>query len=61
MDLKIYAHSIQDGVSACTLNSTNLKPKCAYTCVSMPKGQYKCLCPDGMDDIGGNFNLTFLI
>lgn len=42
MDLKVYAHSLQDGTNACT-NST-----CEYICVAAPKGGSTCLCPDGM-------------
>ncbi|CAG9765567.1 unnamed protein product [Ceutorhynchus assimilis] len=42
MDLKVYAHGIQIGKNACSNAS------CPYICVGLPKGGYKCLCPDGM-------------
>jgi sortilin-related receptor len=44
MDLKIYAHSIQEGTNACN-DSAN---KCSHFCVGAPKKGFKCLCPDGM-------------
>lgn len=47
MDLKVYAHSIQDGTNACT-NST-----CQYLCVGDPDKEFKCLCPDGMEVVNG--------
>lgn len=43
MDLKIYAHSIQEGTNACTGND-----RCSHFCVGAPKNTFKCLCPDGM-------------
>lgn len=43
MDLKIFAHSIQEGRNGCTNND-----KCSHFCVGAPKGGFKCLCPDGM-------------
>ncbi|XP_022913328.2 sortilin-related receptor-like isoform X1 [Onthophagus taurus] len=42
MEMKIYAHSIQDGTNACA-NST-----CQYICVSVNQKPV-CLCPDGFD------------
>lgn len=44
MDLKIYAHSIQEGSNPC-LNEN----KCTHICVGAPKNGYTCLCPDGME------------
>lgn len=44
MDLKIYAHSIQEGTNACNTNNN----KCSHFCVGAPKNSFKCLCPDGM-------------
>lgn len=41
MDLKVYAHSLQEGVNNCT-NSP-----CPFICVGKPQGHI-CLCPDGM-------------
>lgn len=46
MDLKVYAHSIQEGSNACT-NGTGVN-KCSHICIGTPKNEYKCLCPDGM-------------
>jgi sortilin-related receptor len=48
MDLKIYAHSIQDGANACSD-----KTKCSHFCVGAPKGGFSCLCPDGMEKAAG--------
>lgn len=47
MDLKVYAHSIQEGTNACVGKGIGVN-KCSHICVGMPKNQYKCLCPDGM-------------
>ncbi|XP_031838991.2 sortilin-related receptor [Nomia melanderi] len=47
MDLKVFAHSIQQGTNACA-NST-----CPYICVGAPKNGYSCLCPDGMEMVDG--------
>lgn len=46
MDLKVYAHSIQEGTNAC-VNGVGAG-KCSYMCVGAPKNGYKCICPDGM-------------
>lgn len=43
MDLKVYAHSMQEGVNQC-LNAT-----CSHICVGAPKLGHTCLCPDGME------------
>uniref|UniRef100_A0A1Y1LMI9 Sortilin-related receptor n=1 Tax=Photinus pyralis TaxID=7054 RepID=A0A1Y1LMI9_PHOPY len=43
MDLKVFAHSLQEGTNGCS-NST-----CSHICVSAPKQGHVCLCPDGMD------------
>lgn len=45
MDLKIFAHSIQEGTNACSDLSQH---KCSHFCVGAPKNNFKCLCPDGM-------------
>ncbi|CAK9806758.1 Sortilin-related receptor [Anthophora plagiata] len=45
MDLKVFAHSIQEGTNDCA-NST-----CPYICVGAPHGTHVCLCPDGMEMI----------
>ncbi|XP_033333706.1 sortilin-related receptor [Megalopta genalis] len=42
MDLKVYAHSIQQGTNACENNT------CSHICVGAPKHSFSCLCPDGM-------------
>ncbi|XP_071441297.1 sortilin-related receptor-like isoform X2 [Hetaerina americana] len=44
MDLKIYAHSVQEGVNPCSNGSAI----CPFICVGMPKGGHRCLCPDNM-------------
>lgn len=44
MDVKIFAHSIQEGSNACSKGK-----KCAYACVGAPGNNYTCLCPDGME------------
>lgn len=41
MDLKVFAHSLQEGRNNCSGSP------CQFICVSKPRG-YKCLCPDGM-------------
>lgn len=46
MDLKVYAHSIQEGSNPC-INKT--QTGCEYICLGAPGGKYVCLCPDGMD------------
>uniref|UniRef100_A0A1B0DIT9 Sortilin n=2 Tax=Phlebotomus papatasi TaxID=29031 RepID=A0A1B0DIT9_PHLPP len=43
MDLKVYAHAIQEGTNACSEN------KCSHMCVGAPKKGFTCLCPDGME------------
>lgn len=43
MDMKIYAHSLQEGTNACSKGHN-----CTHICVGAPKGGYTCLCPDGM-------------
>ncbi|KAK4886327.1 hypothetical protein RN001_002598 [Aquatica leii] len=43
MDLKVFAHSLQEGTNGCT-NAT-----CSHLCVGAPKGGHVCLCPDGME------------
>ncbi|CAL7939536.1 unnamed protein product [Xylocopa violacea] len=47
MDLKVFAHSIQEGTNSC-VNST-----CSHICVGAPHGEHVCLCPDGMEMIDG--------
>ncbi|XP_034183961.1 sortilin-related receptor [Osmia lignaria lignaria] len=47
MDLKVFAHSIQMGTNACA-NST-----CSHICVGAPHDGHVCLCPDGMEMVGG--------
>lgn len=48
MDLKVYAHSLQEGTNGCS-NAT----VCPYICVGAPKGGHSCLCPDGMEHRNG--------
>ncbi|XP_046384175.1 sortilin-related receptor-like isoform X2 [Ischnura elegans] len=44
MDLKIFAHGVQEGENSCSR-----KPSpCPYICVGMPRGGHRCLCPDSM-------------
>lgn len=54
MDLKVFAHSIQDGENGCK-NST-----CSYLCVGAPKGGHSCLCPDGLLLVNGKSVMIFL-
>lgn len=42
MNIKVFAHSVQEGTNACSNSS------CPYICVGKPKGDYACICPDGM-------------
>lgn len=42
MDLKVFAHSIQEGSNACD------KSNCSHICVGAPRGEFSCLCPNGM-------------
>ncbi|XP_063217852.1 sortilin-related receptor-like [Bacillus rossius redtenbacheri] len=44
MDLKVYAHSIQEGENACSKNKT----QCSHLCLGLPKNKFVCQCPDGM-------------
>ncbi|XP_055389216.1 sortilin-related receptor-like [Condylostylus longicornis] len=46
MDLKVYAHSLQEGTNGCE------KSNCSHICVGAPKGGYSCLCPVGMTKSG---------
>jgi sortilin-related receptor len=43
MDLKVFAHSIQEGTNACSNQTV-----CSHICVGMPQGRFKCLCPDAL-------------
>lgn len=43
MDLKVFAHSVQEGTNACSTGK-----KCSHICVGAPKGEYSCLCPINM-------------
>ncbi|XP_060532386.1 sortilin-related receptor-like isoform X2 [Cylas formicarius] len=43
MDLKIFATGLRTGTNACANAS------CPYICVGLPKNNYTCLCPDGME------------
>ncbi|KAL0266712.1 UNVERIFIED_CONTAM: hypothetical protein PYX00_009183 [Menopon gallinae] len=45
MDLKIFAHSFQEGTNPCGSPSTN---KCSHLCMGGPGGTHTCLCPDNM-------------
>lgn len=45
MDIKIFAHSIQEGSNNCLVDGK----KCPYACVGMPGNRHMCLCPDGME------------
>ncbi|GLH07501.1 Vitellogenin receptor [Gryllus bimaculatus] len=47
MDLKVFAHTVQEGTNACANFSTT---KCKYLCMGLPNGGFKCLCPDGMEE-----------
>ncbi|XP_059482311.1 sortilin-related receptor-like [Neocloeon triangulifer] len=47
MDLKVFAHSMQEGSNACS-NRTS----CSHICVGMPQGSFKCLCPDALVQSG---------
>jgi sortilin-related receptor len=43
MDLKVFAHSVQEGTNACANQTT-----CSHICIGMPHGTFKCLCPDAL-------------
>ncbi|XP_063978327.1 sortilin-related receptor-like [Diachasmimorpha longicaudata] len=47
MDLKVFAHSVQSGTNKCE-NST-----CSHICLGAPHDNFVCLCPDGMEMVGG--------
>lgn len=47
MDLKIYAHSIQTGTSACS--AVGGSHNCSHICVAGPRKTFSCLCPDSME------------
>lgn len=50
MDLKIYAHSVQEGTNACT-NSSSV---CSHLCFAQPENRPPvCECPDNMTIIAG--------
>lgn len=49
MDLKVFAHSIQQGTNACANNTK----ACSHICVGAPNQGFTCLCPDGMVMING--------
>lgn len=51
MDLKVYSHSLQVGTNACSEN--NAKDACEALCLGMPKGNFSCLCPDGLTNKNG--------
>jgi len=46
MDLKVFAHGVQEGTNAC---NNHTKPLCSHLCLGKPGNQYVCLCPDGME------------
>ncbi|KAF5282013.1 hypothetical protein FQA39_LY00537 [Lamprigera yunnana] len=43
MDLKVFAHSLQEGTNGCS-NAT-----CSHLCVGAPQQGHVCLCPNGME------------
>ncbi|XP_049769267.1 sortilin-related receptor-like [Schistocerca cancellata] len=43
MDLKVFAHSVQEGSNACDGNKV-----CSHLCFGLPGHKYSCKCPDGM-------------
>ncbi|KAK7603208.1 hypothetical protein V9T40_003207 [Parthenolecanium corni] len=48
MDLKIYAHSSQEGTNACANNT-----KCSHLCFGLPDNKYSCQCPDDLTLVNG--------
>lgn len=46
MDLKVFAHGVQEGTNACGNMS---KVECSHICLGKPSNQHVCLCPDGME------------
>nr|CAD7407173.1 unnamed protein product [Timema cristinae] len=44
MDLKVFAHSIQEGNNSCGLTAK----VCSHLCVGLPQRKSACLCPDTM-------------
>ncbi|KAJ9597637.1 hypothetical protein L9F63_011506, partial [Diploptera punctata] len=50
MDLKVFAHSIQEGTNAC---ATNKSANCTHVCLGKPDKSgdgFVCLCPDSMEE-----------
>lgn len=45
MDLKVYAHSLQEGTNECKVKNQ----PCSHLCFAQSNKQYSCLCPDGME------------
>lgn len=45
MDLKVYAHSLQEGTNECKVKN---RP-CSHLCFAHPDKQFSCLCPDSME------------
>ncbi|KAK6642297.1 hypothetical protein RUM44_014020 [Polyplax serrata] len=51
MDLKVFAHSFQEGTNRCGNATTN---NCTHLCFGAPGNSYTCLCPQDMMLIDGN-------
>ncbi|XP_037293354.1 sortilin-related receptor isoform X2 [Manduca sexta] len=49
MDLKVFAHSVQYGINACSYKNTS----CDALCLGMPNNKFSCLCPDGFRKSNG--------
>lgn len=45
MDLKVYAHSLQEGTNECKIKNQ----PCSHLCFARSNKQYSCLCPDVME------------
>ncbi|XP_046665505.1 sortilin-related receptor-like isoform X3 [Homalodisca vitripennis] len=48
MDLKVYAHSLQEGSNRCSGGKT-----CSYLCFARPNNQSTCQCPDALELFNG--------
>uniref|UniRef100_A0A1B6DW73 Sortilin-related receptor n=1 Tax=Clastoptera arizonana TaxID=38151 RepID=A0A1B6DW73_9HEMI len=49
MDLKVYAHSVQEGTNRCAPQNH----ACSHLCFPLPDHQITCACPDHMETVNG--------
>ncbi|XP_075232916.1 sortilin-related receptor-like [Lycorma delicatula] len=50
MDIKVYAHSVQEGNNTCG----NKHNACSHLCFALPDNKHRCLCPDDMVQSGNS-------